>query len=92
MNPIDNVGKITISLATILMFVVFVVYIAIYGVPAPIHDIFQQLTTALIGWVGLVIGYWVGSSVGSAAKDRTINQQLTGTGSGTTPTPDPKVS
>lgn len=91
MNPIDNAGKITVSVATLIMFVVYVVFIFTHAIPPELHDIVQQINTALIGWVGLVIGYWVGSSVGSASKDRTINQQLSGTGNGAPPATPPAV-
>lgn len=53
-------------------------------------------TAAVIGgilnttgvWAGLGVGYFVGSSAGSAAKDKTISNMSPGTGNGTT-TPSP---
>lgn len=38
-------------------------------------------TTA--GWAGLGVGYFVGSSAGSASKDKTISSMAQGTGNGT---------
>lgn len=38
------------------------------------------------GWAGLGVGYFLASSAGSAAKDKTISEQIKGTGNGTTST------
>ena len=72
----DNVGKVLISIVTLIVFVGFAGYIFLRGVPSESHDIILQMEGALISWITTIISYWVGSSSGSAAKDKTISDQL----------------
>ena len=82
----ENLIKLIIVIVSLSMFGALVGYVIIYGVTDKNHDIVNQALIALIGWNGLTIGYYFGSSSGSAAKSVQIAQQLN-------PTPDvPKVA
>ena len=79
----DSIGKVLISIVTLIVFIAFAVYIFAWGVKSETHDIILQMEGALISWVTAIISYWVGSSSGSTQKDKTISDQLP-------PAPPPK--
>jgi hypothetical protein len=76
----DNAGKIIVSVVTLLMFAATVTYICVWGVTTEAKDLVNQVIGAEITWVATVVGFWVGSSIGSARKDQTIREQLANPG------------
>lgn len=46
-------------------------------IDATVRDVLVQNNGAQIGAFGLVVGYWIGTSLSSFSKDTTINSQLT---------------
>ena len=48
------------------------VVLVFHPVPKENHDSFIQISGAIIAWGGMVVGYWVGSSKGSADKTKLL--------------------
>lgn len=65
----EAIGRLLITVLCLLMFGAFAGYLVIKGTS---EATLQLLAGALIAWVGGGINYFLGSSAGSAAKDKTI--------------------
>lgn len=72
----DATLRLIIVILTFLLAVAFWGWIAVKGFPQDSHDIVLAFQQALILWIGGIIGYFFGSSSGSAAKDQTISATL----------------
>lgn len=70
----DTVAKLVISLVTLAMFAGVAGW-SIYHSASEATT--QMILTALIAWCGGVLGYYLGSSAGSSAKDKTIANATT---------------
>lgn len=71
---IDSFSKLMVGIVTLLMFAAVAAWCLYKGAS---EATMQMILTALIAWCGSVIGYYLGSSAGSSAKDKVIND-LTG--------------
>lgn len=65
----DTIAKLALAILTLLMFGGVAAYCMLNK---PSEAVQQQIITALVGWGGIAIGYYFGSSAGSANKDKTI--------------------
>lgn len=70
----DTFARLAISILTLLMFGGFSAYVMIQGAS---EATVQLLAGALIAWTGTAINFYVGSSAGSAAKDKAISNLTT---------------
>lgn len=64
-----DISKLIVSILTLAMFGAAATYILLHQ---PSEATQQMILTALVAWTGNVIGYYIGSSAGSSAKDKTI--------------------
>lgn len=65
----DTIGKLVFAALTLALFGSIAGYCLYKG---PSEAVQQQLITASVAWVGVVVGYYFGSSAGSSSKDKTI--------------------
>lgn len=65
----DTVAKLAIAMITLAMFAAVSAWCLLKGASEATT---QMILTALVAWCGSVIGYYIGSSAGSSAKDKTI--------------------
>lgn len=68
----DNVGRIVVSILSIIAFVAFVVLIVFLPIPPEMKDVVNTAGGILGSAFIAVVNYWLGSSAGSAAKEKTI--------------------
>jgi VIT1/CCC1 family predicted Fe2+/Mn2+ transporter len=71
---IDTIAKLILAALTLAMFGAIAAYCLLNN---PTEAIRQQLITAVVGWGGIAIGFYFGSSAGSSSKDKTINTLTT---------------
>lgn len=69
MNNVESAGRLLITVLCLVMFGAFAGYLVITKAS---DATIQLLAGALIAWVGSGISYFLGSSAGSSAKDKTI--------------------
>ena len=67
---VDSIGRLALAIISLLMFGAFAGYLVVTKTS---DATLQLLAGALITWVGCGINYFLGSSSGSSAKDKTIN-------------------
>lgn len=72
----ENVGKLTISAVIVWAFLAYVVMLFFVPVPTEMKDVVNTAGGLLGGAFVSVANYWVGSSAGSVAKNKTISDQL----------------
>lgn len=65
-----DVGAVTISVIVTLAFCGVTAMIFVSPVPDTSRDLANMLFGGLMGMQGAVVNYWIGSSSGSAVKDR----------------------
>lgn len=65
-----DVGAVTISVIVTLAFCGVTAMIFVTAVPDSSRDLANMLFGGLMGMQGAVVNYWIGSSSGSAVKDR----------------------
>lgn len=68
----DNIGRVAISILVIAAFLAYVAGILFVPIPADMRDVVNTAGGILGGSFVSVVGYWIGSSSGSAAKEKTI--------------------
>ena len=68
----ENFGRVAISVLVIAAFLAYVAGILLVPVPADMRDVINAAGGILGGSFVSVVGYWIGSSSGSAAKEKTI--------------------
>lgn len=70
------IAQLVVSVIVILGFFAFVFALFFYArsIDPTVRDVVTQISGALIAAFGGVIGFWLGTSLSSAAKDQTINQ------------------
>ncbi len=69
---IENVGRVLISILAVGAFFAYVAGILFIPVPSDMRDVINAAGGILGGAFVGVVNYWIGSSSGSASKDRTI--------------------
>lgn len=69
----DNIGRVAVSVLVILAFLAYVCGILVVPIPADMRDVVNTAGGILGGAFVGVVNYWIGSSSGSAAKDRLLN-------------------
>jgi|JI10StandDraft_1071094.scaffolds.fasta_scaffold227039_6 CDP-diglyceride synthetase len=70
----DSFSKLAIGLITLMLFAAVSGWCLYKGAS---EATMQMILTALIAWCGSTIGYFLGSSAGSAAKDKAITDLTT---------------
>lgn len=72
LSPLNarDVGAVTISVIVTLAFCGVTAMIFVRAVPESSRDLANMLFGGLMGMQGAVVNYWIGSSSGSAVKDR----------------------
>ena len=74
-----NVIRAIVSLVIMLMLCAAMLILAYVPIPDGNRDQFNMLLGALTGvGLGTVLGFWLGSSSGSAGKDRVIDKLTDG--------------
>lgn len=68
----ENVGRFAISLLVVAAFVAYLVGLMLAPIPTEMRDVVNTAGGFLAGAFTMVVSYWVGSSAGSSAKDKTI--------------------
>ncbi|WP_428673735.1 hypothetical protein [Reyranella sp.] len=68
----ENIGRVSVSILAIAAFVAYVGAILFVPIPAEMRDVVNTAGGILGGAFVGVINYWIGSSSGSASKDKTI--------------------
>jgi uncharacterized membrane protein YdjX (TVP38/TMEM64 family) len=68
----ENVGRISISILAIVAFMAYVFAILRLPIPPEMKDVVNTAGGILGGAFVGVVNYWIGSSSGSAAKDKVI--------------------
>jgi uncharacterized membrane protein YdjX (TVP38/TMEM64 family) len=68
----ENIGRISISITVVFAFLAYVYLILTIAIPPDMRDVVNTAGGLLGGAFMAVVGYWVGSSAGSSAKDKTI--------------------
>lgn len=68
----ENVGRISVSVLVIIAFIAYVFAILRVPIPPDMKDVVNTAGGILGGAFVGVVNYWIGSSSGSAAKDKTI--------------------
>lgn len=77
MNYINNSGRVLISFVVVIGFIsITYMYMAKKLEGAPVPEILSILLGALATNFTNVVGFWIGSSASSAAKDDTINKTV----------------
>ena len=72
----DNVGRFALSLLVIVAFCGYITGVMLISIPTEMRDVVNTAGGFLAGAFTLVVSYWVGSSAGSSAKDKTIAASL----------------
>lgn len=68
----ENIGRISISILVIAAFIAYVFAIIRIPIPTDMKDVVNTAGGVLGGAFVSVVSYWIGSSSGSASKDKTI--------------------
>lgn len=68
----ENIGRVSVSILAIAAFAGYVFAILFVPIPTEMKDVVNTAGGILGGAFVSVINYWIGSSSGSAAKDKTI--------------------
>lgn len=68
----DTIGRLAISVLAIAAFLAYVAGILFVPIPAEMRDVVNTAGGILGGAFVGVVNYWIGSSSGSASKDKTI--------------------
>lgn len=74
---VENVGRVIVSVLAVAAFLGYVNLIIFHAIPPDMKDVVNTAGGLLGGAFTLVVNYWLGSSAGSSAKDKTITS-LTG--------------
>lgn len=69
MNNVESAGRLMITIICLLLFAAFSAFL-LYTKAS--ESTILMLAGALIAWTGNGISYFLGSSAGSSAKDKTI--------------------
>ena len=70
----DNVYRFIVTILVILGFFGFIFLLMVHPLPDTLRDLMSQVQAGMFALVTLAVGYWLGSSAGSARKDATIAQ------------------
>lgn len=73
----ENIGRIAVSILAILAFLLYVGAILKVAIPPDMKDVVNTAGGLLGGAFVSVVNYWIGSSSGSASKDKTITTLTT---------------
>jgi uncharacterized membrane protein YdjX (TVP38/TMEM64 family) len=73
----ENTGRLIISVLVVAAFIAYVNLIVFFHIPPDTKDIVNTAGGILGGAFTLVVTYWLGSSAGSSAKDKTISDMNT---------------
>lgn len=68
----ENIGRVLISVLSVVAFVAFVGLITFLPIPTDMKDVVNTAGGILGSSFVAVVNYWLGSSAGSSAKDKTI--------------------
>ena len=68
----ENVGRVAVSILAIAAFIGYVAAILKVPIPPEMRDVVNTAGGILGGAFVGVVNYWIGSSSGSASKDKTI--------------------
>lgn len=68
----EYIGRVSVSILAIAAFVAYVGAIVFLPIPADMRDVVNTAGGILGGAFVGVVNYWIGSSSGSASKDKTI--------------------
>jgi len=90
-NPRNGWGAYTISIIVLGFFGYTLWFATTHGLPKDDASV-QQLVGAMIAALSAVLGFWIGSSRSSQAKDDTIAQQASNTQEALRATPPPLIS
>jgi hypothetical protein len=74
---VENIGRVSISTMVVLAFLGYVYLITMKSIPPDMKDVVNTAGGMLGAAFMSVVGYWVGSSAGSSAKDKTITGMAT---------------
>jgi len=68
----ENIGRVAISVLVVMAFMAYVGAILKVPIPGDMRDVVNTAGGILGGAFVGVVNYWIGSSSGSSAKDKTI--------------------
>lgn len=68
----ENIGRVAISVLVVVAFMAYVGAILKVPIPGDMRDVVNTAGGILGGAFVGVVNYWIGSSSGSSAKDKTI--------------------
>lgn len=68
----DNIGRVVVSILAIAAFLAYVGGILLVPIPAEMRDVVNTAGGILGGAFVGVVNYWIGSSSGSASKDKIV--------------------
>lgn len=74
----SDFGRIVISVIIVVAFIGYVAALFVFTIPVDMKDVVNTAGGILGGAFVSVGSYWIGSSAGSTAKDRTISTLSTG--------------
>lgn len=69
----ENIGRVSVSILAISAFAAYVGAILFVSIPPDMKDVVNTAGGLLGGAFVGVVNYWIGSSSGSASKDKTIS-------------------
>lgn len=69
---VDNLGRVVVSILVVSAFLAYVFLITRIPIPPDMKDVVNTAGGILGGAFTLAVNYWLGSSAGSSAKDKTI--------------------
>lgn len=73
----ENIGRVAISVLVVVAFMAYVGAILKVPIPGDMRDVVNTAGGILGGAFVGVVNYWIGSSSGSSAKDKTITSLTT---------------